>query len=134
MSTSRNPEELKKFGRDGTRFRRPCGTLRGASSISPIKAPEKLDSKTTGALWRAGYDMTPEEFSADLERLWNQVRPLYLFAAHVRALEVDGKNTAPMQFRPAAHPRASARQSWAQEWGNIYDLLRRARGQRRRQR
>jgi len=30
--------------------------------------------KDVGALWRGGYDMTPDEFSADLERLWNQVR------------------------------------------------------------
>ncbi len=29
-------------------------------------------------MWHGGYDMTPEQFSAELERLWMQVRPLYL--------------------------------------------------------
>src|SRR5213082_4926 len=37
-----------------------------------------LGFKDTGALWRAGYDMPPDQFSADVDRLWEQVRPLYL--------------------------------------------------------
>ncbi|MCB9739539.1 MAG: M2 family metallopeptidase [Deltaproteobacteria bacterium] len=30
-----------------------------------------------GALWRSGYDMAPDAFAAELERLWQQVLPLY---------------------------------------------------------
>ncbi len=30
-----------------------------------------------GALWRAGYDMAPADFEADVERLWGDTRPLY---------------------------------------------------------
>ena len=30
-----------------------------------------------GALWRSGYDMSPEDFEQEVERLWGQVRPLY---------------------------------------------------------
>ncbi|RMF09092.1 MAG: peptidase M2 family protein, partial [Alphaproteobacteria bacterium] len=30
-----------------------------------------------GALWRSGYDMTPEQFADEVERLWAQVAPLY---------------------------------------------------------
>jgi len=37
-----------------------------------------LGFKDTGALWRAGYDMPPDQFSAEVDRLWVQVRPLYL--------------------------------------------------------
>ncbi len=31
----------------------------------------------TGALWRTGYDMKPEAFQAETDRLWAQVKPLY---------------------------------------------------------
>src|SRR5207245_4252972 len=30
-----------------------------------------------GALWRAGYDMPPADFEAELARLWSEVRPFY---------------------------------------------------------
>src|SRR5262249_59519189 len=50
------------------------------------KGAKDLGFADMGALWRAGYDMTPAEFSAELERLWNQVKPLYdALHAHVRA-------------------------------------------------
>ncbi len=46
----------------------------------------EMGFKDTGAMWRAGYDMTPEQFNAELERLWQQVRPLYLsLHTYVRA-------------------------------------------------
>src|SRR5205085_7518578 len=37
----------------------------------------ELGFKNLGVMWRAGYDMTPEEFDAESERLWQQVKPLY---------------------------------------------------------
>jgi peptidyl-dipeptidase A len=36
----------------------------------------ELGFADTGVMWRSGYDMTPEQFSSDLERLWQQVKPL----------------------------------------------------------
>ena len=45
----------------------------------------EIGFKDTGAMWRSNYDMPPDAFSADLERLWQQVRPLYLsLHAYVR--------------------------------------------------
>ena len=52
---------------------RPLCALRRA--FQPGRA--RMGFADTGALWRSGYDMTPEQFSADLERLWAQVEPLY---------------------------------------------------------
>ena len=37
----------------------------------------ELGYKDTGALWRSKYDMPPDAFSAELDRLWGQVKPLY---------------------------------------------------------
>jgi len=50
------------------------------------KAAREMGFSDLGALWRSNYDMTPEQFSAELDRLWNQVRPLYLsLHAYVRS-------------------------------------------------
>ena len=41
------------------------------------KGARELGFKDTGAMWREGYDMPPGRFRAsELDRLWDQVRPL----------------------------------------------------------
>ena len=36
-----------------------------------------LGFKDTGALWRSNYDMDPDKFAAETDRLWSQVEPFY---------------------------------------------------------
>jgi peptidyl-dipeptidase A len=76
-----------------------------------------------GAFWRAGYDMPPDQFSAELERLWKQVEPLYQsLHAYVRTQLVK-------QYGPTAVDKNGLIRAdllgnpWAQEWGNIYPLV-----------
>ena len=38
----------------------------------------QLGFADAGAMWRSGYDMPPERFAAEIDRLWTEVRPLYL--------------------------------------------------------
>ena len=38
---------------------------------------KELGYHDTGELWRAGYDMTPAQFSAEVDRAWSQLEPLY---------------------------------------------------------
>ena len=56
------------------------------------------------------YDMTPEQFSAELERLWQQVRPLYLIAAYLCARHGWCRSTARKWCRRTAR---SPRICWA---------------------
>jgi len=83
----------------------------------------ELGYADTGAMWRSKYDMSPEEFQAMTERLWQQVRPLYVeLHCYVRA----GLNQHyGDQVQPATGPiRADLLGNlWAQEWGNIYDVV-----------
>jgi len=78
MASSRNPEELKELWTGWHSFLRRCGRAIRVLSSFRTRGAREMGFKDVGALWRGGYDMTPDEFSADLERLWNQVRPLYL--------------------------------------------------------
>ncbi|MCA9717577.1 MAG: M2 family metallopeptidase [Myxococcales bacterium] len=76
-----------------------------------------------GQLWRSMYDMSPEAFERELERLWTQVRPLYeQLHCHVRATlrEKYGDAVVSADGMIPAHLLGNM---WAQEWGNIYPLL-----------
>jgi peptidyl-dipeptidase A len=76
-----------------------------------------------GALWRSGYDMSPAELEADVERLWGEVKPLYdELHCYVRARLAAkyGEALVPAHGPIPAHLLGNM---WAQEWGNIYDLV-----------
>ena len=76
-----------------------------------------------GELWRAGYDMPPDEFTLELERLWTQVRPLYeSLHCHVRAklAEEYGSAVVPPDEPIPAHLLGNM---WSQTWANVYDLV-----------
>jgi len=83
----------------------------------------ELGFKDTGVLWRAGYDMPPEQFSADVDRLWEQVRPLYLsLFTYVRA-RLSQKYGPQVVSPDGPLPAHLLGNPWAQTWGNIFPLL-----------
>jgi peptidyl-dipeptidase A len=123
MSTSRNPEELKELWAGWHAIAPPMRKRYSRFVDLSNQGAREIGFKDTGALWRSGYDMKPDEFSADLERLWNQVKPLYLsLHTYVRwkLAEKYGPNVVPPEGPIPAHLLGNP---WAQEWGNIYDLL-----------
>ena len=77
----------------------------------------------TGAMWRSNYDMGPDEFAAEMDRLWEQVRPLYeQLHCFVRG-QLSGRygaDTVPPQGAIPAHLLGNM---WAQSWGNLYDRI-----------
>ncbi|HEV8210033.1 MAG TPA: M2 family metallopeptidase [Vicinamibacterales bacterium] len=85
------------------------------------KGAKALGFADTGAMWRSKYDMKPDEFTKELDRLWDQVRPLYLkLHAYVR-LKLREKYGAvvPENGPIPAHLLGNL---WAQDWSNIYPL------------
>ncbi|RMG96196.1 MAG: peptidase M2 family protein [Deltaproteobacteria bacterium] len=75
-----------------------------------------------GEIWRSRYDMSPEEFEREVERLWKQVEPLYrALHCHVRAKlhEVYG-DKVPLDGPIPAHLLGNM---WAQDWSNIYPMV-----------
>ncbi len=87
------------------------------------KGARELGFADTGAMWRAKYDMDPDAFAKELDRLWEQVRPLYLsLHAYVRSKlrEKYGDSVVPAN---GPIPADLLGNMWAQEWQNIYPLL-----------
>ena len=84
----------------------------------------ELGFKNLGVMWRAGYDMSPEEFDAESERLWQQVKPLYdglHCYARARLAKRYGKDKVPAG-KPI--PAQLLGNMWAQQWNKIYpDIL-----------
>jgi len=83
----------------------------------------ELGYPDVGAMWRSGYDMPPDDFAREMDRLWLQVKPLYdQLHCYVRAKLNEHYGD---KVQPATGPiRADLLGNmWAQEWGNIYSLV-----------
>ncbi|HLJ51005.1 MAG TPA: M2 family metallopeptidase [Bryobacteraceae bacterium] len=86
------------------------------------KGARELGFADMGAMWRAKYDMQPDAFAAEMDRLWDQVRPLYLsLHAYVRSkLHEKYGDMVPVK---GPIPADLLGNMWAQEWENIYPLV-----------
>jgi peptidyl-dipeptidase A len=87
------------------------------------KGARELGYKDMGALWRSKYDMPPDDFAREVDRLWTQVKPFYdSLHAYVRwkLREKYGPAVVPEKGPIPAHLLGNM---WAQEWTNIYPLV-----------
>lgn len=76
-----------------------------------------------GELWRSGYDMSPDAFEQETERLWQQVKPLYDdLHCYVRSklVQTYGKDKVPVDGPIPAHLLGNM---WAQDWSYVYPLV-----------
>lgn len=83
----------------------------------------ELGFKDLGEMWRGGYDMSPAEFSAETERLWSQVKPLYEQLhcyVHGRLEQKYGAAVMPKGGLIPAHLLGNM---WAQSWENVYSQV-----------
>lgn len=83
---------------------------------------QELGYADAGDLWRAGYDMDAEAFATEVDRLWDQVNPLYeQLHCYVRGELNDqyGDDVVPLDQPIRADLLGNM---WAQQWGNVYQL------------
>jgi len=123
MGASRDPNELKDLWIGWHKVGAPMRQRYARFVELSNQGAREIGFKDTGAMSRSNYDMPPDAFSADLERLWQQVRPLYLsLHAYVRSklAKKYGPQLVPTDGPIPAHLLGNP---WAQEWENIYPLL-----------
>jgi peptidyl-dipeptidase A len=123
MTNSRNAEELLE-------------AWIGWRTISPEMKPkfqrlveianegaQELGFSDLGAMWRSKYDMDADDFALELDRLWEQVKPLYTsLQCKVRAdlAKHYGEDVVDVSKPIPAHLLGNM---WSQSWGNIYPVV-----------
>jgi peptidyl-dipeptidase A len=123
LATSRDPNRLKEVWL-GWHAQSPAYKDDYAKYVElSNKGARAMGYADTGALWRSGYDMSPEAFSAEMERLWQQVKPLY-DSLHTytrfKLRQAYGASVVPANGPIPAHLLGNM---WAQSWDNLYPLL-----------
>lgn len=87
------------------------------------RGARELGFDDTGAMWRSKYDLPPDDFSREVERLWQQVQPLYrslhAYVRH-RLSETYGADRVP---ESGPIPAQFLGNMWAQTWDGIYPIL-----------
>ncbi len=120
---SRDPREMEEAWVGWHSIARPMKTDFTRFVELQNKGARQLGFKDTGALWRSKYDMTPDAFAKEVDRLWEQMKPLYLsLHAYVRKRlrETYGPKIVPEKGPIPAHLLGNM---WAQQWGNIEPLV-----------
>jgi peptidyl-dipeptidase A len=123
MGTERDPELLKEMWVSWHKIGVPMrNDYTQFVSISNAGSKE-LGYADTGAQWRAGYDMDPDAFAKLTDDTWNQVKPLY------DQLHCYTRSKLNEKYGDAVQPKTGPIRAdllgnmWAQEWGNIYDVV-----------
>ncbi|NJC06392.1 peptidyl-dipeptidase A [Sphingomonas kaistensis] len=84
---------------------------------------KELGYADSGAMWRSQYDMSPEEFSAMYDRLWGELTPLYNQLHCYTRDRLNAKYGNSVQPKNGPIRADLLGNMWAQEWGNIYDVV-----------
>ena len=123
FAISRDPQELAELWAGWHATARPRRADFARYVELANRGAQELGYADAGALWRSKYDMPPDAFAAEVDRLWGQVKPLYdALHAYVRARLVAryGADVVPPDGPIPAHLLGNM---WAQSWDNLYPLL-----------
>lgn len=124
MGTTRDPAKLKEMWTSwndnvGAPMRKDYTRM---TAISNAGAKE-LGFADVGAMWRSGYDMTPDQFAALTDRIWKEVEPLYTALHTYVRWKLNEKYGDAVQSKTGPIRSDLLGNMWAQEWGNIYDIV-----------
>ena len=123
IASSRDPNELLDVWQGWHRVGAPMRDRYTRFVELSNKGARELGFADTGVLWRSNYDMPPDAFAAEVDRLWLQVQPLYLsLHTYVRSKLAAkyGNGVMPPNGMIPAHLLGNM---WAQDWSNIYPLV-----------
>ncbi len=123
LAESRKPDELLEAWKGWHEIAPPMRPRYERFVTLANQGARELGFPDMGALWRSNYDMPPDAFAAEVDRIWTQVRPLYdSLHAYVRRRlgETYGTKLVPPDGPIPAHLLGNM---WAQQWGNVYPLV-----------
>jgi peptidyl-dipeptidase A len=124
MGTNRNPDELKEMWAS---WHENVGAPARDDYAKFVEIANQgardLGYKDLGAMWRSGYDMPPDQFAALTDKLWAQVKPLYDQLHCYTRGKLNEKYGDAVQAKTGPIRADLLGNMWAQEWGDIYDIV-----------
>lgn len=120
---SQSPAKRLEVWNGWHRVSRPMKPLYSRFVDLTNQGARELGYPDAGAMWRSKYDMPPEAFASEVDRLWGQVKPLYdSLHCYVRwnMTKKFGAEVVPPGKPIPAHLLGNI---WAQEWGNVYSTV-----------
>jgi peptidyl-dipeptidase A len=124
MGTTRDPAKLKEMW---VSWNDNVGAPMKADYAHMVdisnQGAKELGYTDVGAMWRSGYDMPPDDFAKMTDRLWKQVEPLYLSLHTYVRWKLNEKYGDAVQAKTGPIRADLLGNMWAQEWGNIYDVV-----------
>lgn len=122
LKNSRDPDELLDTWNGWRTISPPMKALYEREVELANEGAQGLGFANVSELWRSNYDMDPDAFSTEMDRLWGQVKPLYeALHCHVRS-ELNATYGDEVVETEGAIPAHLFGNMWAQQWGNIYDI------------
>lgn len=123
LATSRDEAKLKEMW-TGWHAQSPAYKDKYVEYVAlSNKGAKQMGFADTGVMWRSQYDMPPEAFSAEMERLWQQVKPLY-DSLHTytryKLRATYGADVVPLTGPIPSHLFGNM---WSQTWTNLYPIL-----------
>ncbi len=123
MATSRDPQELLNAWKGWHAVAPPMRERYVRLVDLANQGAREMGFPDVGAMWRSNYDMPPDDFSRELDRLWAQVRPLYVSLHAYARWKLAEKYGKDVVREDAPIPAYLLGNMWSQEWNNIYPLL-----------
>ncbi|MEP7350458.1 MAG: M2 family metallopeptidase [Sphingorhabdus sp.] len=124
MGTNRNPEQLKEMWSSWhDKVGAPMKDDYARMAEIANQGAKELGFADLGAMWRSGYDMPADDFAKLTDKLWLEVKPLY------DELHIYVRNQLNKKYGDAVQAKTGPIRAdllgnmWAQEWGDIYDIV-----------
>lgn len=124
MGTNRNPAELQEMW---TSWHDQVGAPMKDDYARMVaianEGAKELGFADVGTMWRSNYDMPADDFARLIDKLWQDVQPLYA------ELHTYVRNKLNQHYGDAIQSKTGPIRAdllgnmWAQEWGEIYDLV-----------
>ncbi len=123
IAKSRNPDELLEAWEGWRTVSSPMKEKYSKTVALGNQGAQQLGYKNMADLWRSKYDMSPEDFEKELDRLWGEVKPFYeqLHCFVRNQLNKKYGDTVVPKDQPI--PAHLLGNMWAQSWSNITDVL-----------
>ena len=123
IDNSRDPKELLKAWSGWHEISKPMKPMYMRMVEIGNQGASDLGYQNLSDLWFSKYDMPADEFLAETDRVWEEVKPLYdALHCHVRAKLNDhyGDDIVSTSDPLPVHMLGNM---WGQSWSNIYDLV-----------